>query len=42
MYSKVTSGGVLGVEGLLIQVETDIDDGLPMYNMIGFLSACLK
>lgn len=42
MYSKVTSGGVLGVEGLLIQVETDINDGLPMFNMVGFLSACVK
>ena len=42
MYSKVTSGGVLGVEGLLIQVETDINDGLPMFHMVGFLSACVK
>ena len=42
MYSKVTSGGVLSVEGLLIQVETDINDGLPMFNMVGFLSACVK
>lgn len=42
MYSKVTSGGVLGVEGLLVQVETDINDGLPMFNMVGFLSACVR
>ena len=39
MYSRITSGGVLGVEGLLIQVETDITDGLPMFNMVGYLSS---
>lgn len=42
MYSRITSGGVLGVEGLLIQVETDITDGLPMFNMVGYLSSCVR
>ena len=42
MYSKIISGGVLGVEGLLIQVETDINQGLPMFNMVGYLSSCVK
>ena len=28
-----------GVEGLLIQVETDITDGFPMFNMVGFLAS---
>lgn len=42
MYSKIISGGILGVEGILIQVETDIHDGLPMFNMVGYLSACVK
>lgn len=42
MYSKIISGGVLGVEGLLVQVETDITQGLPMFNMVGYLSSCVK
>lgn len=42
MYSKIMSGGILGVEGILIQVETDIHDGLPMFNMVGYLSSCVK
>ena len=42
MYSKVLSGLVRGVEGMLISVETDIHDGLPMMNMVGYLSACVR
>lgn len=42
MYSKVLSGLVRGVEGTLISVETDIHDGLPMMNMVGYLSACVR
>ena len=42
MYSKVLSGLVQGVEGTLISVETDIHDGLPMMNMVGYLSACVR
>lgn len=42
MYSKVLSGLVQGIEGTLISVETDIHDGLPMMNMVGYLSACVR
>ena len=42
MYSKVISGIVQGIEGTLISVETDIHDGLPMMNMVGYLSACVR
>ncbi|MBQ4522750.1 MAG: YifB family Mg chelatase-like AAA ATPase [Lachnospiraceae bacterium] len=42
MYSKVTSGAVYGVECKLIQVETDVSDGLPMFEMVGFLNSCVK
>jgi magnesium chelatase family protein len=42
MYSKIISGGVMGVEGVLIQVETDINPGLPMFNMVGYLSSCVR
>lgn len=42
MYSKIISGGVIGVEGILIQVEADINDGLPVFNMVGYLSSCVR
>ncbi len=39
MYSKVLSCAVCGIEGMFINVETDISDGLPAFNMVGFLSS---
>ncbi|MFR5028960.1 MAG: hypothetical protein ACLTDF_09505 [Coprococcus sp.] len=42
MYSKVLSGLVQGIDGTLISVETDIHDGLPVMNMVGYPSSCVK
>jgi len=42
MFSKVTSSAVLGVDGTLISVEADINDGLPMFTMVGYLSSSVK
>ena len=42
MYSRIISGLVHGVEGKLISVETDINDGLPMLNMVGLLSSSVR
>lgn len=39
MFSKVHSGGILGVEGYLIEVEADVSDGLPGFYMVGYLSS---
>ncbi|MGN0437907.1 MAG: YifB family Mg chelatase-like AAA ATPase [Lachnospiraceae bacterium] len=39
MYSKVLSCTLHGVEGRLITVECDVSDGLPMFNMVGFLAS---
>ena len=39
MYSKVLSGTLYGVEGRLITVEADVSEGLPMFNMVGFLAS---
>ena len=38
MYSNITTGAVHGIDSYLIQVETDISDGLPSFNMVGLLS----
>ncbi len=42
MYSKVYSGTWEGIEGILIQVEADISNGLPVFEMIGYLSSEVK
>lgn len=42
MFSSVCSGAILGVHSYLLQIETDISDGLPTFTMVGFLSAQVK
>ena len=42
MYSIVTTSIVCGIESILIQVEADISEGLPVFEMVGFLSAEVK
>ena len=38
MYSKVTTGAVRGVGSYLLRVETNISNGLPAFNMVGFMT----
>lgn len=42
MYSVVNSSAVLGVNGALIRVEADVNDGLPMFSMVGYLSSAVR
>ena len=42
MFSKITSGAIHGVEGMLISVEADVSDGLPMFTLVGFLASEVK
>lgn len=39
MYSKVLSGTLYGVDGKIITVEADVSEGLPVFNMVGFLAS---
>jgi len=39
MYSKVNTAIIFGIESKPITVETDISDGLPVFDMIGYLGA---
>ncbi|MGN0155179.1 MAG: YifB family Mg chelatase-like AAA ATPase [Lachnospiraceae bacterium] len=39
MYNKVLSSTLHGVEGRLITVEADVSEGLPVFNMVGFLAS---
>ncbi len=38
MFSTVVTGAVKGIRPYLMQVEVDLADGLPMFNMVGFMS----
>lgn len=42
MFSKVFSGGILGIDGYLVHVEADVSDGLPGFAMVGYLSSEVK
>ena len=42
MYSKIYSAALAGMESFLVEVETDVSDGLPHVEMVGALSAETK
>lgn len=42
MFCKVLSGVLKGIEGHVIQVEADVSDGLPSFDMVGLLSSEVK
>lgn len=42
MFSSIVSGAVYGVHSYLLHIETDISDGLPMFTMVGFVSAQVR
>lgn len=42
MYSMVTTAVVRGIECVCVQVEADVSDGMPMFEMVGFLSSEVK
>lgn len=37
MYCKITSATLHGIDAIPTQIETDISDGLPVFDMVGFL-----
>jgi magnesium chelatase family protein len=42
MYSKIYSGAALGIDGIVISVESDISAGLPGFTLVGYLSSSVK
>ena len=42
MVAKVYTGTTNGIEGILVCVEADISDGLPSFDMVGYLGAEVK
>ncbi|NMA66147.1 MAG: YifB family Mg chelatase-like AAA ATPase, partial [Clostridiaceae bacterium] len=42
MFSKVSTCGLSGLEGCLIQVETDISNGIPAFDVVGLGDTSVK
>lgn len=42
MYSKVNTALVTGIDSRVIDVETDVSEGMPSFSMVGFLSNEVK
>ncbi len=42
MYSSIKSASVYGIEATIINVEADVSDGLPLFNMVGYLASEVK
>ncbi len=42
MYSKILSMAPLGVDAMMINVESDISSGLPSLSLVGYLSSSVK
>ena len=42
MVTETYSGMVQGIEGIMVTVQADISDGLPVFNMVGLLSSEVK
>ncbi|MCQ2535382.1 MAG: YifB family Mg chelatase-like AAA ATPase [Lachnospiraceae bacterium] len=42
MYSEIMSAILEGIDSVLVRVETDISDGMPVFEMVGYLSSEVK
>lgn len=42
MFSKAFSAAIHGIDGLIVSVEADASDGLPMFDMVGYLGSEVK
>ena len=42
MYSTVNTAILHGIESIPVQVEADVSDGMPLFEMVGFLSTEVK
>lgn len=42
MYSKLRSCGLLGIDGYVVEVETDISSGIPAFDIVGLGDAAIR
>ncbi len=39
MFSKAFSAAVSGIDGIIVSVEADVSDGLPVFDLVGYLGS---
>lgn len=42
MFCKAYSAAIRGIDGMIVSVEADVGDGLPVFEMVGYLSSEVK
>lgn len=42
MFSNVYGADVAGIEARMIRIEADVNDGLPVFDMVGYLASAVK
>lgn len=42
MYKKVTSAALMGINGYLVNVEVDVSDGFPRFDLVGLPDSAVK
>ncbi len=42
MFSKAYSAAIHGIDAMIVSVEADVSDGLPIFEMVGFLGSEVK
>ena len=42
MYSKLKSCGLLGIDGYVVEVETDISNGIPVFDIVGLGDTAIR
>lgn len=42
MYAKLYSSSVLGIDGYIVEVEVDISNGLPMFDLVGLPDSAVR
>ena len=42
MFAKIKSSGLIGINGYIINVETDISNGMPGFEIVGLPDAAVK
>ncbi|TCS93132.1 YifB family Mg chelatase-like AAA ATPase [Hazenella coriacea] len=42
MYAKLYSANVLGIDGFIVEVEVDISNGLPMFDIVGLPDSSVR
>lgn len=42
MYSRVATATIRGIQSVPVCVEADVSDGMPVFEMVGFLASEVK